>query len=119
MVTASTSITRGGKHGTDIPDVTPESPREWPVRWRQNRRSSSCATATLQPFQRFGSCSDGSTRRSADDHGVDQQGMHEFLRKSDGELISHPCNPARKSSNGVLSPRLFFETSPSAKASKG
>src|SRR5579862_7587761 len=27
--------------------------------------------------------------------------------------------PARKSSNGVLSPRLFSETSPSARASKG
>jgi hypothetical protein len=32
---------------------------------------------------------------------------------------SHPRTPAIKSSNGVLSPRLFFERSPSARTSKG
>ena len=46
-----------------------------------------------------------------------EHGFPLFMRRC--KLTSQPRTPVKKSSNGVLLPRLFSETSPSARTSKG
>jgi hypothetical protein len=60
------------------------------------------------------------TRNVSNDSKTQMQAGHDIPSTARYHgLASQARSPARKSSNGVLSPRLFSETSPSASTSKG